>query len=131
LKDGNRDGIEVTVYTITGKQLFFKVSQSTCEECDLTLNAVARAVRELGEPKVRLLAKPWLSNLPIALFRGAFHPPAVLVDGEVVSQGFVPSLESIKIAIRLAIEKKIRAKREEYPPLNFGSVPTKKVTVSS
>ncbi len=92
--------VSVTVYRITGRQLFFNVSQSVCEECDLTVAAVERVIRELGDSvRVNFRVKPWLNNLPFALLRGAYHPPVVLVGGRVISQGVVPSVDEVKRAI--------------------------------
>jgi len=104
----NHDEVEVTVYSITGKQLFLRVSRELCEECDSTLGIVARAVDEFKNHKVKLVVRPWLNNPFSAVLKGAYHPPVVLVDGEVVSQGFVPSPEGVKAAIRLALEKRRR-----------------------
>lgn len=36
--------VEATAYRVTGSQLFFRVPEAVCEECDLTV-AVARGVR--------------------------------------------------------------------------------------
>ncbi len=91
--------VEVTVYRVTGRQLFFNVSRSVCEECDLTVAAVARAIKELDGVGVNFRVKAWLNNLPVALLHGAYHPPVLLVNGRVVSQGVVPAVEEIKRAI--------------------------------
>ncbi len=98
----------ITVYRITGRQLFFRVAGSICEECDLTVSAVNRAVHEFGADgiRIRVDVKAWLNNLVRALSRRAYHPPAVLVDGKLVSQGFVPTVEDLNAAIREAVAKR-------------------------
>lgn len=97
--------IVVVVYRITGKQLFFIVPKSVCEECDLSV-AVARQVIEGLRPGVaELTVKPWLSHLPEALFRGGWHPPLVTVDGKLFSQGVVPDPDALEHAILAAVQR--------------------------
>ncbi len=100
----------MTVYRITGRQLVFNVSRSVCEECDLTVAAVARAIKELDGVRVNFRVKAWLNNFPVALLQGAYHPPVLLVNGSVVSQGIVPSVEEIKRAI-------LRRRTQELVPI--------------
>ncbi len=102
--------VKVTVYRITGRQLVFNVSRSVCEECDLTVAAVARAIKELDGVRVNFRVKAWLNHFPVALLQGAYHPPVLLVNGSVVSQGIVPSVEEIKRAI-------LRRRTQELVPI--------------
>lgn len=84
--------VVVTIYPIAGRQLFFRVPDSFCRECELALRAVARAVGELdpaGE-SFAVQVKPWLNNLIQALRRGGWHPPVVTINGRLFSQGVVP-----------------------------------------
>lgn len=99
--------VKVTVYRITGRQLFFNVSRSVCEECDLTVAAVAKAIKELDGVRVNFRVKAWFNNLPVALLQGAYHPPILLVGGRVVSQGVVPAVEEIKRAILRRRDKEL------------------------
>lgn len=79
----------VTVYPITGKQLFFRVPHSRCEECDLAPPSLVRRVaEEIGDIEVRV--KAWFSRLLDALRRGGWHAPVLTIDGRVFSQGVVP-----------------------------------------
>lgn len=96
--------VTVTIYRVTGQQLFFRVAKPVCEACDLTVSAAIRAIHELDGIEARLIVRPWLNYLPLALMQGALHPPVLLVNGEVVSQGFVPTVEGVKTAIILAAE---------------------------
>jgi glutaredoxin len=81
-------GHEVTVYPIAGRQLFFRVPDSFCRECDSTLSLVERVAADFGD--VRVIVKPWLNHLFDALWRGGWHAPVVTIDGRVFSQGVVP-----------------------------------------
>lgn len=78
----------ITVYPIAGRQLFFRIPDSFCRECDLTLNLVERVAADFAD--VRVITKPWLNHLFEALWRGGWHAPVVTIDGRVFSQGVVP-----------------------------------------
>ena len=84
----------VTVYPMTGRQLFFNVPHSVCEECDLTVRLVKRVASDLPHVEVRI--KPWFNHLFDALRRGGWHPPVVTIDGKVSSQGVVPDEEGLR-----------------------------------
>ena len=79
---------EVTVYPIAGRQLFFRIPDSFCRECDFTLSMVERVAADFAD--VRVTVKPWLNHLFEALWRGGWHAPVVTIDGRVFSQGIVP-----------------------------------------
>ena len=103
-----RDKVKVTIYRFTGKQLFFTVPDSYCEECDLTIRLVKQIAFELDEDedKVEVVVKPWFNYLLEALFKGGWHPPIVMVDGERVSQGVVPDAEVLRKRIMAALDEK-------------------------
>lgn len=103
------DLVKVRVYRISGRQLFFDVSRSICEECDLAVAAVARAVSESGVAGVDFRVEPWLNRLPFALLQGAYHPPTTLVNGKVVSQGVVPDVDLVR---RRIVEASRRTHRQ-------------------
>ena len=63
---------------------------------------------DLGEEQVELVVKPWFKYLLEALIRGAWHPPAVFVDGERVSQGVVPEAELVREKIVAALSARRR-----------------------
>lgn len=92
----------VTVYRVTGRQLFFTVPGRMCEECDLTVATARRIAQRLGSQAVRLEVKPWLNYAVETLLRGGWHPPIVTVNGRVFSQGIVPDTESFERVVRLA-----------------------------
>ncbi len=87
----------VTVYPITGKQLFFRVPHSWCEECNLSIRAVERVTEDLDHVEVRV--RPWFNNLIAALRRGGWHAPVVTIDGEIFSQGIVPDEDELRAAL--------------------------------
>lgn len=92
----------ITVYPITGRQLFFRVPHAWCEECNLTIRLVRSVVADL-DGDVEVLVKPWFNHLFDALRRGGWHAPVVTIDGRVFSQGVVPDEEELRSAIRAAV----------------------------
>lgn len=97
--------LDITVYRITGKQLFFKVSNSFCDVTDPVVNSVRQVLAEIGRPDVPVKVRPYLNHLPAALLRGVYHPPAVLIGKKVFSQGVLPDPSELKDAIRRALSK--------------------------
>jgi len=83
--------VSVVVYRITGKQLFFNVDESYCEECELTVKRIIGVSKNLPDITVKLSVKPWLDNIFPSLLKGGWHAPVVLVGGKRISQGVVPS----------------------------------------
>ena len=90
----------VTVYPMTGRQLFITVPHAICEECDLTVRLVQRVASDLPHVEVRI--KPWFNNLFDALRRGGWHPPVVTIDGKVATQGVVPDEATLRRALETA-----------------------------
>ena len=91
--------VSVVVYRITGKQLFFNVDESYCEECDITIRHIIELSEKLPDIHIKLIVKPWLNNMFQVLLKGGWHPPVVLVDGKRISQGVVPSDDLLTKAI--------------------------------
>ena len=87
----------VTVYPITGRQLFFTIPHSWCEECDLTSRLVSRVLEDFNDVELRI--KPWWNHLFDALRRGGWHAPVVTVDGRLFSQGVVPDADELRAAL--------------------------------
>ncbi len=101
-KDASGDGSTVvTVYPITGKQLFFRVPESWCRECDLTIRAVERVIE--GRKDIELRIKPWWNHLFDALRRGGWHAPVVTINGKVFSQGVVPEDAQLREALGIPV----------------------------
>lgn len=115
----SQEKVRVTIYRFTGRHLFFTIPQKYCEECDLTIHQVNQIASEVGEGQVEVVVKSWFNNLPEALLRGAWHPPAVFVEGQRVSQGIVPDAEVVRQRIMAALD----AKRRIHDSANtFGEV---------
>ena len=90
----------VTVYPMTGRQLFFTVPHAICEECDLTVRLVQRVAADLPDVEVRI--KPWFNHLFDALRRGGWHPPVVTINGKITTQGVVPDEAELRDALASA-----------------------------
>jgi hypothetical protein len=89
--------LEITIYPIAGKQLWFHVPDSFCRECDLTIHMVEKVVGDVDDPSlVRVWIRPWLRHLPEAIWRGGWHPPVVSINGKLFSQGVVPDAEALR-----------------------------------
>ena len=103
---GGSKPITVAVYPIAGRQLFFRVPESFCRECDLTVRAVQRVLSDLGDPAyIKVIIRPWINYLPLALLRGGWHPPVVTINGKRFSQGVVPDAGRLLETIKLQMAK--------------------------
>ncbi len=111
-------GVTITVFPITGRQMFFSIPERWCEECDLTVH-VALSVAGRHPGRVRVEIKPWLNHLLSALRRGGWHPPVVLVEGRRVSQRVVPDPDALDAAVREALH------RQAQKGVSHGGGPTK------
>ncbi len=104
--DAAHAGVVITVYPVTGKQLFLlRVPERFCRECDLTIHQVERAadaLRARGVP-VSVGVKPWLRYLFSALRHGGWHPPVVVINGRRFSQGKVPNVGALEAELSRAI----------------------------
>ena len=98
--EAGRAATVVTVYPMTGRQLFFNVPHAICEECDLTIRLVQRVASDLPDVEVRI--KPWFNHLFDALRRGGWHPPVVTINGRITTQGVVPDEDRLRHAIERA-----------------------------
>lgn len=98
--------IEVTIYRFTGSQGFFSVPKKWCEECDLLVAIVKKTINELGiETKTQLIIKPWfLWWWQPLLTHFAWHAPILIINGELISQGKVPSKETLIKALQNVVQ---------------------------
>jgi len=79
--------VKITIYRWAGKWGPFKV-KIPCGECTLTGDIVNDVVtRELDGIPVIVETLDWLSNWWKPLFKGGWHAPIVMVDGQIISQG--------------------------------------------
>ncbi|MEI6042789.1 MAG: hypothetical protein WCS37_00235 [Chloroflexota bacterium] len=100
--------IEIVIYRITGKQLFFSVPDELCEECELTVRQVKIVLRELGvegDPRIKLIVKPWFEYMSEALALGGWHTPVLLINRRIFSQGIVPERPLLKAYLERELER--------------------------
>ncbi|MDE1765575.1 MAG: hypothetical protein KGI27_04765 [Thaumarchaeota archaeon] len=97
--------VHILIYKITGKQLFFNVPESVCEECDLTVNIAKKVLSEMGNKKITLEVKPWMNKALSSLFKGGWHPPVLLINGKVFSQGIVPDEQKLRESVLEELKK--------------------------
>lgn len=88
--------VHITIHKVTGKQLFFKVPPRVCEECDILVNVTTRVVNEINDNRITVEIKSWISSLRSSLKRGGWHPPVLLINGQVFSQGIVPNAKDLE-----------------------------------
>lgn len=82
--------IHLIIYRVTGKQLFFRVPENVCKECNMSVGIVHSIIKELNvEGKTEIIVKPWINDLIGCLLRGSWHPPIVTINGKRFSQGMV------------------------------------------
>lgn len=65
----------------------------------MTIALTRRVLRELNlenDQRVRLEIKPWMVNALESLAFGGWHPPVLLINGEIFSQGVVPNQAKLK-----------------------------------
>ena len=96
--------LNILIYKISGKQLFFNVPKSVCEECDLSVAMVKKVAKRVNGNKISIKVRPWFNYLPQALLKGGWHPPIVLVNGKIFSQGIVPDEKKLESRIRQEAE---------------------------
>lgn len=102
-----RGKVTITIYPIVGRQLFFRVPERICQECELTARVVRWVVAEMGNPQeVTIRIRPWLNYLPQVLLRRGWHPPVVTINGKRFSQGVVPDAAALCEAITGYLPKK-------------------------
>ena len=99
--------VKITVYKITGWQLLFKVPESYCEECDLLVAAANTVAKKLSKKgvKVQVVVRPYTNYFLPAILKGIWHPPGIVVDGKLISQGVVPPQADIEAAVMEAVKK--------------------------
>lgn len=88
--------VHITIYKVTGSQLFFKVPPRVCEECDILVNVTKRVVDEINDGRITVEIKPWLGSLGSSLKRGGWHPPVLLINDQIFSQGTVPNAKDLE-----------------------------------
>lgn len=91
--------IQISIYRISGKQFFFNIPNEVCEECELTIRQLKIVLRELGlerDQRIKVVVKPWVEFMDEALAKGGWHPPVLMINGRIFSQGVVPDRARLK-----------------------------------
>ena len=103
---GDYDGnVNIQIYKVTGKQLFFKVPPKVCEECDLLIAMTRKVVNEINDDRIKIEVKPWLNNFLSAMIKHAWHPPVILINNHIFSQGKIPDEKLLKQKVLEELEK--------------------------
>jgi len=92
--------VNIIIYKVTGKQLFFNLPERVCEECDLSVATVKNIAKKMNGNKIDVEVKPWFNYLPKVLLKGGWHPPVVMVNGKIFSQGIVPNATKLESKIK-------------------------------
>ena len=89
--------IKIIIYPMTGKLGPFTVPKDWCEECDLVISLVQDVAKELNlGDKLDIKMRPWFLWAWLPFFRYfAWHPPILIINGKLISQGIVPGKEQV------------------------------------
>lgn len=88
-REGRAGETIITMYYWAGEKLGIKIRNS-CAECDINHGILEdMQQKEFKDKAVRVVFKPWLSNLWESLLYGGWHAPVVIVNGRLFSQGIV------------------------------------------
>lgn len=81
---------------VTGLHGGIRIPESYCKECNLFVKAAEDAVREVDR-NVDIAVRSYWTRFLHPLLKGGYHPPVMLINGEIVAQGYdVPDKELIK-----------------------------------
>ena len=108
--------LDITVYRITGKQLFFKVPDSFCDVTDPVLSAVRQVLAEMGRTDIRVKVRPYLNHLPAALLRGVYHPPRFSSGNMSFPKALSPTNRSLKQPSKKPLEREFRPPNLDFSP---------------
>ena len=98
------DGVDVTVYVVTGRHGKLRVPESFCKECHMFTRRAQLASEEI-DVDVTISVRSWWTHFPWALRHGGYHPPVMVVGGNRLCQGHdVPTTEDVVGAIEAASE---------------------------
>ena len=97
--------IQIVIYPMTGRQGLFTTPKGWCEECDLIIALVEDIVKELHiEDRAKIKIRPWFLWAWLPFFRYfAWHPPILIINGKLISQGIVPRKEQVIDALGQSI----------------------------
>ena len=96
--------VNVVIYKMTGKQFFFNVPERICEECDLSVERVKSVAKKINGNKINIEVEPWFNHMMKVLLKGGWHPPVVMINGRIFSQGIVPDAQKLESKIRQEVK---------------------------
>ncbi len=96
--------VKITVYRWAGEKWLFRI-RSECSECDVAVAQVRHLLSAHPDWPVELEVKPWLTYLWESLRHGGWHAPVVLVDGQPLRQGTVPTRAELEARIQIAAQR--------------------------
>lgn len=98
-----KKNIQITIYRFSGKQGLFSIPKGWCEECDILIALVQNTVRESNAgDRVDIKIRPWFLWAWLPFFRYvAWHPPMLIMNGKLISQGIVPKKKQIVDALHV------------------------------
>ena len=99
------DKVEIKIYRFTGKQFFFTIPEFVCHECDIVIRLVDKIVEKIDDDSVSVQVYPWLNKILSSLKKGGWHPPVIVINDKVFSQGIVPDEQKLENKILDEIKK--------------------------
>lgn len=79
--------IKAEIYIVTGRHGFLKIPESFCKECHMFYRSVQKAAEEV-DAEVDIQLKSYWTRFLRPLLKGGYHPPVLLVNGQLFSQGY-------------------------------------------
>ncbi|MFQ5791071.1 MAG: thioredoxin family protein [Acidobacteriota bacterium] len=107
---GKQRTTRIKLYVWGGRRFGVR-ARGYCVECEMTEQMLTKLLQtELQGLPVELQVKPWLTHLFEALRQGAWKTPALLINGQLLSQGTVPERGWLlrQIRERLGTERKLQ-----------------------
>lgn len=87
--------ILIEIYVVTGFHGFLNIPESFCKECNMFYQAAKQAAQST-DSEIEISVKSYWTRFLRPLIKGGYHPPVMLVNGELVAQGYdVPDEERI------------------------------------
>lgn len=86
---------EIEIYIVTGFHGMVRIPESFCKECHMFVRAAQEASEQISRD-VEIEVKSYWTRFLRPLMKGGIHPPVMLVNGELVAQGYdVPEPERV------------------------------------
>lgn len=99
-RSGSDADVEIDLYVVTGKHGFLRIPETFCKECNLFYRAAEKAAEDV-DAEVDISVKSYWTSFLLPLLKGGFHAPVMLVNGELVAQGYdVPEEDFLKDKMR-------------------------------